>query len=653
MNRRVLLAVFVMLMMVIPAPFLIADVQNSEAAVHNTAPWSGKILHYELYISDGYINVYSGDGTQITNDPTTIAGWNSPVYIWGFSDVDPGGHYAEASGWLNTQTVPAGALAAAGGLVGNAKFPAPIIEANVGDDVYITVHNRGFYQDRQAVQDDHTLHLHGIHAESVYDGFPESAGSYAEYMNMFWRSAEYGGNATVYSGIEGTKELKNLTNLAPAWPNAAYPLNALATKLKDSWWNNMDAATQQKWLADYNSTIPSIRNALSVGGGVPSQFNPEVIHQVPSDNENVTQYTYYFRAVHSGTYMYHCHVVASEHVQMGMYGAMVIRPFDYIQKDMGHLLSVDANGRYADLNYNGVKDAAPAETYYDDRDGDMTVSLGDNRNETLIMSLGDMQFTYPALSYVNITKTVYGVGTNTEYDEEYVLLISEFDPVWHQIIERGKGAFYPPNWNPQLWFVNGRTFPETAFPFQFGYKEPNPDMPGQMWFKPEPRYNTYMATQQGHRVLERWINMGYQDHPMHQHGWHMEIVGSDAMQFMMNGQAYREVKFTLSINSGETYDTITNIDPVYDGENYTSGSPITTTNGTGGTNLKWRALYPIHDHDDYRVTTNGIYPGGALILLEAVVHDPQTPETWENPYNGGLPEPLPPMPPVPTSPYGY
>ena len=37
-------------------------------------------------------------------------------------------------------------------------------------------------------------------------------------------------------------------------------------------------------------------------------------------------YTYHFVAQQVGTYWYHCHVEAVEHIQMGMYGAIIIRP---------------------------------------------------------------------------------------------------------------------------------------------------------------------------------------------------------------------------------------------------------------------------------------------------------------------------------------
>jgi FtsP/CotA-like multicopper oxidase with cupredoxin domain len=37
-------------------------------------------------------------------------------------------------------------------------------------------------------------------------------------------------------------------------------------------------------------------------------------------------YLYHFVAKYPGTYYYHCHSSAAEHIQMGMYGALVIRP---------------------------------------------------------------------------------------------------------------------------------------------------------------------------------------------------------------------------------------------------------------------------------------------------------------------------------------
>lgn len=73
-----------------------------------------------------------------------------------------------------------------------------------------------------------------------------------------------------------------------------------------------------------------------------SQAAPHTIHLhgldvnqendgVPSlsfEVEHLEEGDYYFKAPHAGTYLYHCHVVSSLHVQAGMYGLIIIKPAD-------------------------------------------------------------------------------------------------------------------------------------------------------------------------------------------------------------------------------------------------------------------------------------------------------------------------------------
>lgn len=47
-------------------------------------------------------------------------------------------------------------------------------------------------------------------------------------------------------------------------------------------------------------------------------------HEVAHGNS----FTYSFTATHAGTYWYHCHVDPTDHIQMGMYGAIVVMPSD-------------------------------------------------------------------------------------------------------------------------------------------------------------------------------------------------------------------------------------------------------------------------------------------------------------------------------------
>lgn len=536
-----------------------------ELSDDNIVGLKDKILHYTLYSTDGYINTEAGIWPPV-NDNTLIAGWGSPdifaggrdyagpVYIWGFTDLDP-----NIAG--NTAPVPDTVLPGvkpANNFTGNAKFPAPFLECKVNEHVFVTVHNRGFYQNEQTVQDDHSLHFHGIHAQAPYDGFPESAGGYVENLRYFWEEDWY-------------RSLNN-PGINPGMTTA---------RQRDDWWNALSLAKQISLL---NTHTPLIKeNRLNPGGGITNQFNnedyplgvtdPDTHLPFPPERiEEITQFTYYITPVHMGTYMYHCHVAASEHVQMGMYGALIVRP-------------------------------------------------GDG------------------------SKSVFGKGTNTDYDDEYTLIISEFDPRWHRNIETDGevfGDFMPSDWTPELWFANGRTFPTTLLDFKWNMPDTATD---PVEYYREPRYNTYIKTAPKRKILIRYIHMGYQSQPMHQHGWHMRVVGKDARPVKPQNEVY-----TLFIGSGETYDTITLADPAY-GVTSPAGSPLSSPhpdspscrqpNGT----LKWRIIYPIHSHDDYKVTTNGIYPGGGLVLIEACVDPKSVPlpksvppfgdlgqPTFENPY---------------------
>lgn len=55
------------------------------------------------------------------------------------------------------------------------------------------------------------------------------------------------------------------------------------------------------------------------------QWNDGVPHLSFEVGHNETE-SYYFKAPHPGTYLYHCHVTSSLHVQAGMYGMLIIKP---------------------------------------------------------------------------------------------------------------------------------------------------------------------------------------------------------------------------------------------------------------------------------------------------------------------------------------
>ena len=334
---------------------------------------------------------------------------------------------------------------------------------------------------------------------------------------------------------------------------------------------------------------------------------------------------YMFSPVFAGTYMYHCHQEADIHVQMGMYGALVV--------------------------YN-VGDAAAL------------VGPGQGAGGKLF---------------------------KVAYDKDYVMLLSEFDVRGHQDEE---GTYVPASWDPdpfnwalykpQYWQINGISFPNTihaGWPSLYTYAD---------WLLAHPGYETLYTGSvsvpnlawgtPGHKVLLRVINMGFETHPLHMHGYHGKIIGSDQRGWdwastpprSKTGQGVRPFgegleKNTLLIGSGETYEWLVDFGQqtfqstypagtesrYYDGivgglceaDILAAGLPVPALNTpvsntfvncpaipeagvpgsptyiggptvTGAVGIPAATqFFPFHNHDDYKATNNGVYPGGMFTML--------------------------------------
>ncbi len=140
----------------------------------------------------------AGDGWIVMGDDE-----RTEIYTFGFNDVSK---------------VPANQAIGKGIL--NAHFPAPTLDFDEGDEIYLTLTNVGMLL-RPDLFDPHSVHFHGFpNAAAVFDGVPEAS-------------------ITINMGFS---------------------------------------------------------------------------------------YTYYYKTMDPGTYMYHCHVEAAEHMQMGMLGNLYVRP---------------------------------------------------------------------------------------------------------------------------------------------------------------------------------------------------------------------------------------------------------------------------------------------------------------------------------------
>ena len=109
----------------------------------------------------------------------------------------------------------------------------------------------------------------------------------------------------------------------------------------------------------------------------------------------------------------------------------------------------------------------------------------------------------------------YGADTGTDYQQEFLYLLTEIDPDIHLQMERGHiGHFTQSDRAAKIWFVNGRVFPDL---FQGDYNSLFPHQP----------YQSLAMAHPGDRVLVRAINLGHDSHPFHFHGENLTFIARD------------------------------------------------------------------------------------------------------------------------------
>jgi hypothetical protein len=184
---------------------------------------------------------------------------------------------------------------------------------------------------------------------------------------------------------------------------------------------------------------------------------------------------------------------------------------------------------------------------------------------------------------------------------------------------------------------------------------------------PRQPIQSYLRTEVAEKVLVRLHNMGFQNQPMHFHGVMPNVVGKDTFAWVPQANSMfstttdeRKRVFTQGLFSGETYDMIVTypdkaaISPTVYGFLKTDQTPVvmpfsasdpsatfpssyaTVVNAVDsgipiahnlasavptdvatadGFYRGYPLLYLWHVHDDYKVTNNGTYPGGAVTVV--------------------------------------
>jgi len=206
------------------------------------------------------------------------------------------------------------------------------------------------------------------------------------------------------------------------------------------------------------------------------------------------------------------------------------------------------------------------------------------------------------------TNCAYGAGTRYDSGREYLLLLSEIDPVLHHAVETG--GTYDLNARRARYFtVNGREFPDTI---QDNGTALQPNQPYGALVRLQP--NTATNTQP---ALIRMVNAGLLNHPFHPHGNHTTEIAQDGRVVA------RTEHFGETIGSGQTLDYLIRWDDVdqwspasnplpvaqpnyrnltfKDGNTFYSGSPYlgykgTLPTGTVSQNVCGEWYFPWHSH---------------------------------------------------------
>lgn len=144
------------------------------------------------------------------------------------------------------------------------------------------------------------------------------------------------------------------------------------------------------------------------------------------------------------------------------------------------------------------------------------------------------------------SRTAYGNGTGTDYEQEFLSLLTEVDPDIHLQMERGHDTHFTNSDRfAKVWFVNGRVFPDL---FQGDYNALFPHQP----------YQSLAQSHPGDRVLVRQVNAGQDSHPFHFHGENLRFIGRDGRRLSSDGIVADLGRSDNTINSApkQTIDAI-------------------------------------------------------------------------------------------------
>ncbi len=216
------------------------------------------------------------------------------------------------------------------------------------------------------------------------------------------------------------------------------------------------------------------------------------------------------------------------------------------------------------------------------------------------------------------TKTVYGAGTGSEFNREFTWMITEIDLEEHWL----SSHVQQPDWTehrPDVFLVNGRTFPDTLLPSFDNSENPTggseaidaanlggANLPERLAYQP---VGALLEGEPGEKVLLRIANLGFRSHSIELAGLPMRIVGIDAQSVTGGRLSYAETELaghgdnstfesgervdasyvtnSIDVAPGASYDIIIEIPAGVPGDVYPIGSRgITGSDSRGGGSMR-------------------------------------------------------------------
>ena len=340
--------------------------------------------------------------------------------------------------------------------------------------------------------------------------------------------------------------------------------------------------------------LPGVATSLQLSGieGVQADGRPAqpqfdgagVLTSLTDSVASSRSISYAFVAAHAGTYLYQSATDPDLQVQMGLYGALIVRPTRI----------------YAGTGL-GVPAASIALAYDDDR---------------------------------------------TFYDKahEYMLMLSEIDPDLHAAAEEAvaagqafKAQDYTEAYKARYFLINGRSFPDTIAPNNASWL---PNQPYSALTEIQP----YSASNPLPSLL-RYLSVGKEAYPFHPHSNHEKVIAKDARVLADATTDLSEEHFAVVVTPGSTQDATfiwTNVEnyspsnpvpvPVPQIANLTDGSYWNGTPylgekgplnpGRNSSNQCGEYYHVAHSHNLTQATNYGASFGGMLTLIRV---DPPAP----------------------------